>query len=397
MKPKILIVEDQKELFNIIQNVLLDLDYVVDHAKNGEEAKEKILNDNYSIILTDVQMPGKIDGVTLLEWCKINKPIPVILMTGFSDVFSTFSAYKIGASGFIPKPFKINDLIETVQTAANILINENSDLNYFKIKIESVLCHFKLPYNIYFKKNSTQYMKIIHASESFQKENLAELKQKKINSLYVKKEHLNEYIKFNKSLSRTIVNNAKIPEKNKIEFLFCLGEIFFKYVFENTLEETNFVYLDNFLKIFFLEINKSTKIFDLLKKMIEKSNDSYSSTLLSSIYVKFLFDDFFKNTEDSSIMTIVFIRNLETKNKKLIFSLAEESEKITALEKEILNYQNRDFNDDHIDDLKIITVVAEQFCKETFMNKKDKKIALDQILMSLKDKKKIKKIKKILL
>lgn len=108
---KILIVEDDKELNNLISNYLKDNNYLVKSCFNGIEALKELENEKVDLIISDIMMP-QMDGFTLVE--KIRKKdndTPIVFMTARDDKFSKQLGYKIGVDDYIVKPFDIDELV----------------------------------------------------------------------------------------------------------------------------------------------------------------------------------------------------------------------------------------------------------------------------------------------
>ena len=112
MFKKILVVEDDQFFREAIRD-LLKKKFIVFEAPNGKSAKEVLSIQDVDLVISDIQMPG-LTGLELLEWSKENKPVPFIIMTGFSMALETQSAFEMGAKGFIAKPFKNSDLLATI-------------------------------------------------------------------------------------------------------------------------------------------------------------------------------------------------------------------------------------------------------------------------------------------
>jgi two-component system response regulator ResD len=112
---KVLVVDDEEFLRTMINDFLSMLDYEVIEAENGVEAFEKTLNENPDIIVSDINMPN-MGGIELLKKVKkLEKRIPVILITGVSIEKAREEAEKYYADGFFSKPFKMQTLIGRIE------------------------------------------------------------------------------------------------------------------------------------------------------------------------------------------------------------------------------------------------------------------------------------------
>ncbi|HEX9912576.1 MAG TPA: sigma-54 dependent transcriptional regulator [candidate division Zixibacteria bacterium] len=116
-KGNILVVDDEVVICKSIQRILSPEGYEVKTALSGEEALEKISQESFDIVITDLKMPG-MDGMELLAKIKEKDPeIIVIIITGYSTVQTAVQAMKMGALDYIPKPFTPEELIVVVEKA----------------------------------------------------------------------------------------------------------------------------------------------------------------------------------------------------------------------------------------------------------------------------------------
>jgi len=107
-RPRILVVDDEKIICELIERTLERNNYDVEIARNGKTALEKVKESVFDILITDVKMP-KISGMDVLkEIKKANPIIEVIVITGYPTIELAVEAIKIGAYDFITKPFDIN-------------------------------------------------------------------------------------------------------------------------------------------------------------------------------------------------------------------------------------------------------------------------------------------------
>lgn len=114
---KFLIVDDDDHLLELIEDVLDFHEFSCDTAINGEVAFEKVKNNFYPLIVTDIRMP-KMTGTELLknvrEFQKDKEQSKIILMTAYSAPEIQEDIKKWHADGFINKPFDITKFIDTI-------------------------------------------------------------------------------------------------------------------------------------------------------------------------------------------------------------------------------------------------------------------------------------------
>ena len=118
--PKILLIEDDVSFCKMLENFLVKKSYSVTTAFTAEEAKTKIKSQNFDLIITDLRLPNY-DGIQLMSEFKSTYPaIPVILMTGYSDVNTAVKAIKNGAADYISKPFNPEEVLLVISNALQI-------------------------------------------------------------------------------------------------------------------------------------------------------------------------------------------------------------------------------------------------------------------------------------
>ena len=111
---KILLVDDDPELRANMKEILVDAGYSTEEAASGEEALEKAVSAHYNMILLDLMMPG-MDGIdTLVALRKISPKAKVIMITAFATVENAVNAIKKGASDYVTKPFRIDELLAII-------------------------------------------------------------------------------------------------------------------------------------------------------------------------------------------------------------------------------------------------------------------------------------------
>ena len=111
----ILVVDDDKEIVNAIEIYLKREGYNIIKAYNGNEALEKISENEIHLIILDIMMPEK-DGIETLEEIRKTKTIPVILLSAKSEDYDKISGLDTGADDYITKPFNPLELIARVKS-----------------------------------------------------------------------------------------------------------------------------------------------------------------------------------------------------------------------------------------------------------------------------------------
>jgi YesN/AraC family two-component response regulator len=110
-KFRILVVDDEENMLQMLKTFFTEKDYSCLTAKNGVEALQILEKEQIDIVITDMKMP-EMDGLDLLKNIKEkHKNISAVIMTGFSEEYTTTEALNLGADGYITKPFRNKELL----------------------------------------------------------------------------------------------------------------------------------------------------------------------------------------------------------------------------------------------------------------------------------------------
>jgi DNA-binding NtrC family response regulator len=114
---RILIVDDEQSLCAILSERLKKEGYHCVMANNVEEAVRYLERDYFSLIISDIKMPG-VDGMKLLKAVKSIRPeVMLIIMTGYPEIDRAVEAIHLGVYDFIVKPFDLELMVLTVEKA----------------------------------------------------------------------------------------------------------------------------------------------------------------------------------------------------------------------------------------------------------------------------------------
>src|SRR5262249_11940183 len=117
--PCVFVVDDDRSMRESLRNLIRSMGLNVQTFASAHEFLTSQRPDAPSCLVLDVQLPG-LSGLDLQqELAKVNAPIPIIFITGHGDIPMTVRAMKAGASEFLTKPFRDNELLNAVEQAIN--------------------------------------------------------------------------------------------------------------------------------------------------------------------------------------------------------------------------------------------------------------------------------------
>lgn len=111
---RILVVEDDVDINDLLCDLLKKNGYEVTAAYSGTEAKMCIKNENYQIVLLDLMLPG-IKGESLIEEIRKEKVMPIIVISAKTSLDDKVNVLRLGADDFVGKPFNVDEVLARVQ------------------------------------------------------------------------------------------------------------------------------------------------------------------------------------------------------------------------------------------------------------------------------------------
>lgn len=243
-KKHILVVDDDDVFRGALAQTLIREGFQITQVEHGKLAKEVIGIQNFDAVIADINMPG-VSGIDLLQYSKEAKPnLPFILMTGFAELKETKEAYELGARGFLPKPFKREEVIavlnEWLYPKKDPVEEENQDLNYCKLSIEDFISGREIKYDIYVRLSERKYLKIAHQGEDIPVDRINSYKLKSIQYLYMQKEDFKRYMGFNLSLLPLVNAKSSITREKKRTFLKHTSDVILEHLHLNGVDEEGF-------------------------------------------------------------------------------------------------------------------------------------------------------------
>ncbi|MCZ7590645.1 MAG: sigma-54 dependent transcriptional regulator [Kiritimatiellae bacterium] len=127
---RILLVDDEPSILNVLSTLMKSEGHEPVAARSGEKAQEIFLSELFDLMISDIRMAA-VDGLQLLKIAHRERPqMAVIMLTAYGSVETAVQAMKEGAFDYVTKPFKVDELLLTVQRALEFtrVRNENDDL-----------------------------------------------------------------------------------------------------------------------------------------------------------------------------------------------------------------------------------------------------------------------------
>ena len=115
---KILIVDDEDMIREVIKEYSEDAGYQTDEAENGKIALEKINKNTYDLLILDIMMP-EMDGFTVLKNIPREKKIPTIVLSARGEEYDKLNGFDLGIDDYLTKPFSPKELIARIKAVLN--------------------------------------------------------------------------------------------------------------------------------------------------------------------------------------------------------------------------------------------------------------------------------------
>jgi len=116
-RPRVLVVDDEEAVRDLIVKTLTMADYDVNSAADGQSALDALKDTDFDLLITDLRMPG-MDGLTVIRQARRLSPsLPIIIITGYSTEASAIEAINLGVCGYLTKPFRLPRILSVAARA----------------------------------------------------------------------------------------------------------------------------------------------------------------------------------------------------------------------------------------------------------------------------------------
>ncbi len=284
---RILLVEDNNEMRGALKSTLTLAGYAVTEAEHGRIAQNKLKLEEFDLVISDFQM-AHMNGIELLKWIKENKNLPVILITGFSQLLETQTASSLGASGFLTKPFSYKEVLKVIQKVmapdSSVTKIEDTDLSFCAIPIEDFVSGSGMQIGIYIKLGPKKYIRIAHQGDEVPNDKVEAYKEKGVHFLYAKKDDFGRFIGFNLNLSKILKDDDQVSAEKKTRFMRYTTGLILENTAVKGINKNAFDQASNSLNSYMSLITDSSDLFQVLQALNGENDRLYSHSLAVSIY-----------------------------------------------------------------------------------------------------------------
>jgi len=221
---KIFLLEDDFSLNRLICNVLEKKGFFVTSVDDGYDAMTQVLNNKYDLYILDINVPGFSGHEVLEQIRKVNKSLPVIIVSAQLDIDNISKAYDLGCNDYLKKPFELEELILHIKYHIKTILNSNVDKDI--IDLGSGIC---------FDLKDQSLSKHGHEIVLTQKEKL--LLTLFINNLdkTVSFEMIHEYVWDNKEMEAVSMRSMihKLQKKLKSGMIVNIRGVGYKFISQN--------------------------------------------------------------------------------------------------------------------------------------------------------------------
>jgi putative nucleotidyltransferase with HDIG domain len=285
-KPKILLVEDDDAFRKVLAKTLAN-DFQVIEAENGLIAQKifDALPDEIQIVISDIKMP-EMDGISLLKHVRqVSNTIPFIVMTGFSELLESKSAYELGATGFLPKPLKTAELLVTIQSclSPSSQPQKSTQTNYHAVNIEEFMSSSHLHSDIYLNLGPNHFVKVAHKGETVSHERLRAYRINNVRQIYVTEADLKLYADVKLKAAEGAVANPVSNEK-KLLLLKRAAEVLTQVCFLDQVDEIHLQAVNKVVSNAIEIVSDDQQIVHLLTGLSALENPLYAHSVAVAIF-----------------------------------------------------------------------------------------------------------------
>ncbi|MAF78890.1 MAG: hypothetical protein CME60_12055 [Halobacteriovoraceae bacterium] len=283
--PKVLIVDDEPGINELLESIFKDLNYETLSCLNGKEAQNVIPLYKPDMIISDIKMTP-VNGIELLHWVKKEKvDVPFVFITGFNDVLLLKEALDLGAFSLIKKPFDESEIINTADRAIGKQSHQKEfvDDDFCKIDLKKFITGSISCCSIFVKIRTNHYVKIAEKNDSLSINKIKEYEKRDLNFLYVLKDDFSELVGFNLKLMKAVSVKNNISGQKVLNFINFSNSIILENAFFRQFDNRTLLDIEYYSKMVLNILKRSDSLMKMLMNLNESSNNLYAHSLSTAV------------------------------------------------------------------------------------------------------------------
>jgi len=112
--PHILIIDDDREIRDLLARFLERNELRVTTARDGQEARRRWAEGHYQLVILDLMLPGE-SGLDISRWLRTQANVPIVMLTAMGDDTDRIIGLELGADDYVPKPFNPRELLARIR------------------------------------------------------------------------------------------------------------------------------------------------------------------------------------------------------------------------------------------------------------------------------------------
>lgn len=281
---KILLVDDDDIFRLAFQRTLTMLGHEVIVAEHGQKGLSLLAKANVDLVISDIRMPV-MDGLEFLKSVRATSKIPIILVTGFSEIVETHQAHELGANEFLTKPIDRSDLEKAIHRAlASTKISLDDEAHFCRLAVEDFMSGRQINFNVFIRLGERRFVKIAHKGEDLSLERVRSYREKKVHYFYLRRSDFREYLGFSLSVTQAARKNKGVSPDKKLNLLRHTGTVLVEQIARDGLDEYMFYGAKTFVHSAIDVLADHPDIYALLDALNNHTDYLYAHSVGTSLY-----------------------------------------------------------------------------------------------------------------
>jgi putative nucleotidyltransferase with HDIG domain len=289
MPANILLVDDDEIFRPALQKTLERLGHGVTSATNGADAWRALSAEHFDLVISDIRMP-EMDGIELTRRIKESpRPVPVLLITGFSSILETKEAHSLGADAFLTKPIDRGELSNAISRClsggkepAPAMLEQDDD--FCRLAIDDFTSGRQILFNIFIRLGEGRYIKIANQGEDLSIERVKIFKTKGVDHLHLRREDFRTYVGFSLTLARAVRTAPKVSSGKKLNLLKHTGEVLLEQIRHDGVDKGSYDGAAVFVQSTIDVLCESPDVLKLLEVLSTHADYLYAHSVGVSLY-----------------------------------------------------------------------------------------------------------------